>query len=77
VFVLLGDFAGCVVSVNESINKFFSLQVAVCIVDPDQNGNQGRGRECYEIIQNKKASRRGGYTNQIPLTIKPYPTFKL
>lgn len=22
---------------------------------------------------NKKASRRGGCTNQIPLTIKPYP----
>jgi hypothetical protein len=25
------------------------------------------------IDTNKKASRRGGCTNQIPLTIKPYP----
>jgi hypothetical protein len=30
-------------------------------------------REIYRINKIKKASRRGGCTNQIPLTIKPYP----
>jgi hypothetical protein len=27
----------------------------------------------YFMVQKKRASREGGCTNQIPLTIKPYP----
>ena len=71
VFVLLEVSQDLWQALNKSKNKISGLQVKECLIDSNQTCNQGLSNT------NKKASRRGGYTNQIPLTIKPYPPFKL